>query len=46
VNLIFYDLQAKECKNWIQRVEDELLKQLDQIRKGYESGPWLMRHPY
>jgi hypothetical protein len=46
VNIILHDLRVKECKSWIQRIEDELQKEPHKIRKGYGPDPWLMCHPY
>jgi tetratricopeptide (TPR) repeat protein len=46
VNLILHGLRVKECKDWIQRIEDELSKESHQIQKGYGPDPWLMSHPY
>jgi tetratricopeptide (TPR) repeat protein len=46
VNLILHDLRVKQCKDWIQRIEDELSKEPHQLQKGHGPDPWLMSHPY
>jgi tetratricopeptide (TPR) repeat protein len=45
INIVLYESSAQECKDWIQRVEDELSKEPHQIRKGYGPDPWVMSYP-
>lgn len=46
LNVILNGFRARECKDWIQGIEQELLKEPCQVQKRYIPDPWPICHRY